>query len=121
VRILDDLRAQSNGMMNTQYIVTREKLARLLVQEEAFWKQRAKMHWLKEDMNTKFIHTSMIARDKVKKVKKLYTDDERTTTSEKDMCNVAQGYFKQLFSANVGVHEPVLELMIQCEGVSLYF
>jgi hypothetical protein len=102
-------------MMCTQYVATREKHARLLVQEEAFWKQRAKMHWLKEGvMNIKFFHTSAIARGKVKKVSKLRTDDGRTATSEEDMCNVAQGYFEQLFSANAGVHEPVLDLISQC-------
>jgi hypothetical protein len=95
-------------MMRTQYVETRAKHARLLVQDEAFWKQRAKMHWLKEwDMNTKFFHTSTVARGKVKKVSKLQTDDGRIATSQKDMCIVAQGYFEQLFAANAGVHEPV--------------
>jgi hypothetical protein len=73
------------------------------------------MHWFKEgDMNNKFFHTSAIARDKVKKVSKLRTDDRRTATSQEDMCNMAQNYFEQLFSANAGVHEPVLDLMSQC-------
>ena len=115
VRILEDLCAQPNGMMRTQYIATCEKHARLLVQEEAFWKQRAKMLWLKEgDMNTKFFHTSAVARGKVKKVSKLRTDDGRTAALQEDMCNVAQSCFEQLFSANAGVHELLLDLMSQC-------
>jgi hypothetical protein len=51
---------------------------------------------------------------KVKKVSKLRTDDGRIATSQEDMCIVAQGYFEQLFAANAGVHEPVLDLMSQC-------
>ena len=43
VCILDELRGQPNGLMHTQYVTTREKHARLLVQEDAFWKQRAKV------------------------------------------------------------------------------
>jgi len=114
VRLLEELRAQPNGMMLTHYVATREKHARLLLQEEAFWKQRAKMHWLKEgDMNTKFFHASAVARDKLKTVCKLRTDDGRTATSQEDMCIVVQGYFEQLFATNAGVHEPMLDLMSQ--------
>ena len=62
----------------------------------------------------KFFHTSAVARGKMKKVSKLRTDNGRTATSQEDMCIVAQGYFEHLFAANVGVHEPVLDLMSQC-------
>jgi len=44
VHLLEELRAQPNGMTLTHYVATREKHAQLLVQEEAFWKQREKMH-----------------------------------------------------------------------------
>jgi len=41
----------------------KEKLTKLLLQEEAFWKQRSKMYWLKEGyMNTKFFHSSTPSR-----------------------------------------------------------
>jgi hypothetical protein len=73
------------------------------------------MHWLKEgDMNIKFFHTSAVARGNVKMVSKLRTDDGRTATSQEDMCTVVQGYFEQLFTANAGVYEPVLDLISQC-------
>jgi len=73
------------------------------------------MHWLKEGgMNTKFFHTSAVARGKMKKVTKLRTDDGRTATSQEEMCTVAQVYFEHLFAPNAGVHEPVLDLMSHC-------
>lgn len=53
-----------------------EKCARLVIQEEAFWKQRAKMHWLKQrDVNTRFFYMSTVSRGKVKKVIKLVSDN----------------------------------------------
>jgi len=43
-------------------------IPRLLVQEETFWKKRAKMHWLKDkDMNTKFFQMTAVSRSKVKR------------------------------------------------------
>ncbi|PNX63886.1 hypothetical protein L195_g061843, partial [Trifolium pratense] len=49
-----------------------DRHATLLVQEEGYWKQRAKMHWLQEgDLNTRFFHMSVSARSKKKKITKL--------------------------------------------------
>ncbi|XP_019155974.1 PREDICTED: uncharacterized protein LOC109152787 [Ipomoea nil] len=43
-----------------EYQRLEERLARLEAQEDAFWKQRAKQHWLKgADANTKFYHREM--------------------------------------------------------------
>lgn len=40
------------------YNAMKEKLAMLLLQEDNFWKQRIKVHWLKDgDMNTNFFHS----------------------------------------------------------------
>lgn len=54
---------------------TRVKLARLLMQEESYWRQRAKAHWLKDrDSNTKFFHARTLARRKKNQITSL-TDD----------------------------------------------
>lgn len=42
---------------------------KVINQEEAFWKQHAKMHWLKDDdLNMKLFHMSAMARRKFKKI-----------------------------------------------------
>jgi len=44
-------------------------MTRLLVQEDLYWRQRAKAHRYKEgDLNTKFFHASATARKKVNKI-----------------------------------------------------
>ncbi|KAK2370479.1 hypothetical protein QL285_083528 [Trifolium repens] len=86
--------------------------AKVLIQEEAFWKQRAKMHWLKEgDLNTKFFHMSATARSKVKKIEKLRNDDDELITGQHNLCEVAQNYFQELFSSKGGSLDPVLSLI----------
>ncbi|PNX63309.1 CNGC5-like protein, partial [Trifolium pratense] len=89
-----------------------EKHARLLVQEEAYWRQRAKMHWLKEgDLNTKFFHMSASSRQRVKKIDKLVNDDNVAVSTQPGLCEVALYYFNQLFKSNSTVHDPILSLI----------
>ncbi|MCI54315.1 hypothetical protein A2U01_0075564, partial [Trifolium medium] len=60
--------------------------AKVLIQEEAFWRQRAKMHWLKDgDLNTKFFHMSATARAKVKKIEKLMNDENEIVTEQQNL------------------------------------
>ncbi|GAU48815.1 hypothetical protein TSUD_99870 [Trifolium subterraneum] len=68
VRRMNELRGNQDGEVSLQYQELSEKHATLLIQEEGYWKQRAKMHWLQEgDMNTRFFHMSATARSKKKK------------------------------------------------------
>ncbi|GAU32650.1 hypothetical protein TSUD_218990 [Trifolium subterraneum] len=86
--------------------------ATLLIQEEGYWKQRAKMHWLQEgDMNTRFFHMSLIARSKKKKVTKLIADNGTEAHTQEELCEVAKSYFDTLFKPRDGDHDPVLNLI----------
>jgi hypothetical protein len=69
---MERLRGCHDSVNSGRYKEAQERHARLLVQEEAYWRQRAKMHWLKEgDLNTKFFHTTATVRSKAKKIMKL--------------------------------------------------
>ena len=91
-----------------------EQHAKLLVQEEDFWRQRAKMHWLKDgDLNTKFFHLSASSRHKLKRIEKLLNEQDIMVSNQVDLCGVAKRYFDKLFQAKGGAHDQVLHLIQQ--------
>lgn len=90
----------------------RERLISLLVQEESYWRQRSKAHWLKEgDLSTHFFHVSAIARKKVNKVERLEDRHGNIVAHHGDLCQVAHDYFQELFTENVGAYQPILHLV----------
>jgi uncharacterized membrane protein YqiK len=69
---MERLRGRHDSICSRRYLEVQEKHARLLVQEETYWRQRAKMHWLQQrDLNTNFFHTTATVRSKAKKIMKL--------------------------------------------------
>ncbi len=54
---------------------TKDQLLRAQLQEEAFWKQKSHMHWLKEgDRNTKFFHSSTLKKRASSTIRELEDD-----------------------------------------------
>lgn len=52
---LEESRQQNGSNGDLQFDAIRDRFITLLVQEEMYWSQRAKTHWLKEgDQNTSF-------------------------------------------------------------------
>lgn len=51
------------------YGIAREKLNNLLAQENAYWKQKAKVYWLREeDINSKFFHSFATTQTKLNNI-----------------------------------------------------
>jgi hypothetical protein len=97
--VMDRYRGKQDPVSVARFQEAHHHHAKVLIQEEAFWKQRAKMHWLKEgDLNTKFFHMSATARSKVKKIEKLKNEDDEVVTGQHNLCEVARKYFQELFS-----------------------
>jgi hypothetical protein len=112
VRKMNELRGNREEERSMQYQELSKRHATLLIQEEGYWKQRAKMHWLQEgDMNTRFFHMSATARSKKKRVIKLIADSGTEAHTQEELCEMAKNYFDILFKPRNGDHEPVLNLI----------
>lgn len=77
-----------------------KEYSKLLAQQEDFWKQRAKQHWLKTaDCNSKYFHTYASARRKKNLVTRL--KDNSGTWQEKNggLEELVGSYFEGLFQS----------------------
>lgn len=85
-----------------EYLRERDKLNELLLQEEIYWKQRAKLHWLKEgDENTRFFHSYASTRKRINKITYLVGEDGVRVEDQEGMSEVVRDYFTRLFTGDV--------------------
>lgn len=106
--IIDALKDLTDEASVKQYLHENEKLNELLMQEELYWKQRAKLFWLQEgDDNTRFFHASASARKKTNHVSFLETEDGTQVEDTKGMYTILKEYFLKVFgdSNNTIMHE----------------
>jgi hypothetical protein len=102
----------SNDLCVRKYQEAREKLSKVLKQEEEYWKQRSKTHWLRDgDSNTKFFHAMASARRKRNKIVKLCNNEGDITNDQSGMCNIAKEYFENLFKKANNEDDEVTNLM----------
>lgn len=70
------------------------------MQEEVYWKQRAKMQWLRDgDFSTKFFHMPATTRKRFKRISIILREDNEEMRERAGLCEVAKQYFKNLFAA----------------------
>ncbi|KAJ6333872.1 hypothetical protein OIU78_010889 [Salix suchowensis] len=77
-----------------------EDYMNLCKEEEAFFRQRSRVQWLKlGDQNTKFFHRSLIHRTARNSIGKLQDANGRTYTDRDTIGNMAVTYFSNLLQA----------------------
>jgi hypothetical protein len=91
----------------------RKRMAHLLVQEDTYWRQRAKTHWLRDgDLNTKFFHVSATSRRKVNRINSLLDSSSTLVTKDEDLCEVARAYFVHIFNKQNNI-TPIINIVDQ--------
>lgn len=74
--VIGNLQGDFSSHGRAAYREAKCALGRLLVQEETFWRQRAKIFWLRDgDVNSRFFHQSASARRKKNRVVRLKNDE----------------------------------------------
>lgn len=91
-----------------KYFEESNKLNELLLQEELYWKQRAKTFWIAEgDSNSKFFHAFATTRKKLNHVVVLKNNDGEAVSNHKEMCCVVKNYFLKIFDSTERPEEEV--------------
>jgi len=89
-------------------------MQRLLAQDDAYWRQRAKTHWYRDgDCNTQKFHASATARKKVNCITSLIDDARNNITDEQGLRNVAREYFVNIFQKHGSVSDYVIDVINQ--------
>ncbi|XP_061367828.1 uncharacterized protein LOC133310843 [Gastrolobium bilobum] len=97
-------------------------LEMILLREELSWFQRSRVSWLKfGDKNTKFFHSTTIARRRNNKVMTIKNKMGEWTADSNDLVNTVVGYFEKLFLVEEGAIEdyPIKGVFPRLEAVEL--
>ena len=96
---LDKLVDRNDNDSVREHLSEKEKLNTLLLQEEIYWRQRAKLFWLLDgDDNTRFFHSSATARKKANKIEFLTNEEGERVEDLDGMCGIIRDYFVNLFT-----------------------
>lgn len=81
-----------------------DRMDELLYREEMMWLQRSRIAWLREgDSNTSYFHRQAVWRARQNKIKKLKCDDGSWCDDPREMKELVENFFKDLYLADEGV------------------
>ncbi|XP_058732856.1 uncharacterized protein LOC131604433 [Vicia villosa] len=110
--IMENCRGNHDPASFKQFCDAQVEYNKLLILEDTYWKQRAKMHRLREgDLNTKFFHLSATARRNSQKIDMLMNENMEEVRDHMGICEVAKNYFTELFTAKEGNYDPILNFI----------
>ncbi|XP_019166974.1 PREDICTED: uncharacterized protein LOC109162747 [Ipomoea nil] len=96
----DAIRNRRDLVALAEYQQIENSLKRIEAQEDVFWRQRAKQHWLRgADANTKFYHRYASARRKKNFISSIKCDAGNWVEGD-DMHSTILNYFDNIFASN---------------------
>ncbi|XP_019170561.1 PREDICTED: uncharacterized protein LOC109166130 [Ipomoea nil] len=108
----DAIRNRRDLVALTEYQQIENSLKRIEAQEDVFWRQRAKQHWLRgADANTKFYHRYASARRKKNFISSIKCDAGNWVEGD-DMHSTILNYFDNIFASNgLSCDDPLFEIL----------
>lgn len=107
--IINRLKGTRDPNLFHELNLAQSDLGRLLEQQELYWSQRAKQHWLKEgDSNTRYFHLSTSNRRRVNTLSKLRDAHGNWCDWDTGLPNVIADYFTDLFQSKGCDSEAIL-------------
>ena len=95
---LEIARLQVDASNVDHYNSLRNRLDKLLIKDDIFWKQRAKTFWFRDgDLNTRYFHVVASSRRKVNKIEQLEDAQGVNCRKEEELQHIAKEYFLHLF------------------------
>lgn len=107
-----------SSMVNELMVNQAEKeLDLLLIEEEAYWRNKAREDWLKcGDRNTKWFHSRANQRRKRNRIEGLLNDDNEWVSDCSEIGKLATNYFNHLFGTSRPRHEAIKDILIYIEN-----
>ena len=88
-----------NGELSSEIRILRRELNELLDEEELYWGQRAKAHWLKEgDRNKKIFHAHASERRKQNTIMGIWDEHSRWCEEKESIAQAAIDYFENIYT-----------------------
>ncbi|KAL3515199.1 hypothetical protein ACH5RR_022101 [Cinchona calisaya] len=108
IKELDSIDCQSK---RGRRIELKLQLSEAYKEEELFWSQKARIHWLKErDRNTSFFHASVQARRKMNNISCLHKDNGEFCVNGNEMAAEISRYYENLYASSMPYQlEDILE------------
>ena len=90
----------------------KKKYNSLLHNHEIYWKQKAKVMWLKAgDNNTRFFHNQASARRRKNLISTLLDRQGNYCTTSKEVNNTVFSYYNELFKSGGCVFGPIIDVV----------
>ena len=92
-------RYNKDGVFSNEINCLKREINILLDDEELYWGQRAKAHWLKEgDKNTKFFHAQASERRKQNTIFGIWDEAGNWCDEKESIAHTAINYFENIYT-----------------------